>query len=344
MTSSPSYTIACAGATGYSGRELIRLAARHPAVTIGALAHSPGSPDQPISAVYPDLAGVCDLIVTDIDVMLESADYDAVFLALPHTTAMPYVRQLRERGTVVIDFSADYRLRDAAVFSQWYDAPHTDTESLPHAVYGLCEWYRDAIASATLIANPGCYPTSALLPLLPLIRAGVVSHDTIIIDAKSGVSGAGKKVTPALHFVEVNESFKAYGLFTHRHVPEIQQELSCAAATDVSVTFTPHLLPVQRGILSTIYTTCARGTTADTLRNILRETYQNAPFVRIKNADEPVELKHVTGTNFCDIYCAVEGTRVILLSVLDNLVKGAAGQALQNFNIRFGCDETAGLI
>lgn len=337
------YKVACAGATGYAGHELITRLMRHPLVELCALAHSPGSPDQPISDVYPDLSGVCDLMVTDIQDILDYPDLDTVFLALPHTAAMPCVKEFRKKNVVVVDFSADYRLHNPAIYEEWYKTAHTDIENLPSAVYGLCEWHHDAITQAGLIANPGCYPTSALLPLLPLVSEGIIATENIIIDSKSGVSGAGKKVSPALQFAEVNESFKAYGIFTHRHTPEIEQELSLAADTEVTITFTPHLLPVQRGILSTIYATCTAGTTIDALYALLHAAYDTHPFVRIRESGA-VELKHVANTNFCDIHCAVQGTRVILTCAIDNLVKGAAGQALQNFNIRFGCDETTGLI
>lgn len=336
--------VGIAGATGYTGRELIGLLARHSGIELVRLAHGPDSPDQRISAIYPALQNVCDLVVTGCDDLIADNSLDAVFLALPHRAAMAVAQPLLHRGKRVIDFSADYRLRDSAVYEHWYQVEHTDPHNLEHAVYGLCEWYRDAIKDARLIAAPGCYPTGALLPLLPLVKAGLIDTSRIIVDAKSGVSGAGKKVMPALQFAEVNESFKAYGIFSHRHLPEINQELSCAADSDVSIVFTPHLLPVQRGILSTIYVELRPNVTENDIRGALQQAYNDEFFVRLKPAGTLVELKHTVYTNFCDIGCAVEGNRAILVSAIDNLVKGASGQALHNFNIMFAFPETEGLL
>lgn len=342
MTTTP-IAVGIAGATGYSGCELIRRLVRHPFVRIAALSHGPDSPDQPISTAFPELAGVCDLMVTSFDQLL-ATPLDLVFLALPHRAAMAAAAPLLQRRVRVIDISADYRLRDPAVYAATYGASHEDLANLQHAVYGLCECYRDAIRSARLIANPGCYVTCALLPLIPLLRANLINPDRIIIDAKSGVSGAGKKVTPALHFCEVNESFKAYGVFSHRHAPEIDQELSAAAGAPVRVIFTPHLLPVQRGILSTIYVECNQHNPSSAIADAYARAYQDAFFVRIKGEGATVELQHVTHTNFCDISWFVRGSQIIITSALDNLVKGAAGQALQNLNIMCGFDERTGLL
>jgi len=339
----PPLAVGIAGATGYSGCELIRLLARHPRVRIAALSHGPDSPDQPISAVFPELATVCDRMVTSFDELL-ATPLDVVFLALPHRAAMSAAAPLLARGVRVIDISADYRLRDPAVYAAAYGAPHEDLLNLQHAVYGLCEWYRDAIRTARLVANPGCYVTCALLPLIPLLRAKLINPERIIIDAKSGVSGAGKKVTPTLHFCEVNESFKAYGVFSHRHAPEIEQELSVAASAPVRAIFTPHLLPVQRGILSTIYVESHQQNLSSAIADAYASAYANAYFVRVKGEGATVELQHVTHTNFCDISWFVRDSSVIITSALDNLVKGAAGQALQNFNIMCGFDERTALL
>jgi len=335
--------IGIAGATGYSGCELIKLLARHPGVRLVALSHGPGSEDQHISAAFPELACVCDLMATSFDELL-ATPLDLAFLALPHRAAMAAAAPLLARGVRVIDMSADYRLRDTALYEATYGTPHNDTENLRHAVYGLCETYRTQIQSARLVANPGCYVTCALLPLLPLLRAKLINPGRIIIDAKSGVSGAGKKVTSALHFCEVNESFKAYGVFAHRHAPEIEQELAAAAGAPVQVTFTPHLLPVQRGILSTMYVECHQPAMSSEICAAYHAAYGNEFFVRVKGEGATVELQHVTHTNFCDISWFVRGTQVIITSVLDNLVKGAAGQAVQNMNIMCGYDERAGLL
>jgi len=335
--------VGIAGASGYSGCELIRLLARHPGVRIAALSHGPDTPDQPISAAFPQLASVCDRIVTSFDELL-ATPLDVVFLALPHRAAMAAAAPLLARGVRVIDISADYRLRDPAVYAATYGAPHQDLNNLHHAVYGLCEWYRDAIRTARLVANPGCYVTCALLPLIPLLRAKLINPERIIIDAKSGVSGAGKKITPSLHFCEINESFKAYGVFSHRHTPEIEQELSVAAGAPVRVIFTPHLLPVQRGILSTIYLESHLHNPSSAIADAYACAYANACFVRVKGEGATVELQHVTHTNFCDISWFVRDSRVIITSALDNLVKGAAGQALQNLNIMCGFDERTALL
>ncbi|MCX7847499.1 MAG: N-acetyl-gamma-glutamyl-phosphate reductase [bacterium] len=335
--------VGIAGATGYSGCQLIRLLARHPYVRIAALSHGPESPDLPVSTAFPELASVCDLPVTSFDQLL-THHLDLVFLALPHCAAMAAAPPLLQHGTRVIDLSADYRLRNPALYAATYGSPHHDLVNLQHAVYGLSEWYRNAIRSARLVANPGCYVTCALLPLIPLLRANLINPHRIIIDAKSGVSGAGKKITPALHFCEVNESFKAYNVFNHRHTPEIEQELSAAAATTVRVTFTPHLLPTQRGIFATIYVESTHPNPSSALAQAYHAAYAHEFFIRVKGENASIALQHVTNTNFCDISWYVRGSDVIITSALDNLVKGAAGQAVQNMNIMFGFDERTGLL
>ena len=344
MNASAPVRVGLAGATGYAGRELLKLLARHRHVDVVCLAHGPGEPDEPISTTFPELAGICDLDVVPSEAMLEHDGLDVAFLALPHRAAMAMAKPLLKKGLRVIDFSADYRLRDVDVYEKWYSVEHTDRENLAEAVYGLCEHYRDAIRSARLLANPGCYTTTAMLPLIPLLRAGLIDPDTIIVDAKSGASGAGRKASQATHFVEVNESFKAYGIFGHRHKPEIDQELSVAAGRPVEIIFTPHLLPIQRGILATIYVDCLQADSGAAIGAALADAYDDEFFVRLKGEGGVVELKHVVNTNFCDIAYHVSGTKAILLSALDNLVKGAAGQALQNFNIMYGFDEKEGLI
>jgi N-acetyl-gamma-glutamyl-phosphate reductase len=343
MSAASPLRVGIAGATGYTGCELVRLLARHDRAQVVGLAHGPGSPDERMSVLFPELAGICDLPVTDIETLL-AAPLDVVFLALPHCAAMQAAAQFLARNVRVIDLSADYRLRDVRVYEATYKTPHQDHANLAHAVYGLCEWYRAQIAGARLVANPGCYVTSALLPLLPLLKAKLIDPARIIIDAKSGVSGAGKKVTPDLHFCAVNESFKAYGVFSHRHAPEIEQELSVAAGAPVQITFTPHLLPIQRGILSTMYVECKRPNMSSDLAAAYAAAYANEFFVRVKGAGATVQLQHVTNTNFCDISFFTRGAQAIIVSALDNLVKGASGQAVQNFNIMTGCPETTGLI
>ena len=353
--------VAVAGATGYAGCELIKLLARHSSVNLVALAHSRNTEDALISKTFPELAGVCDMMVGNIDAILNYDELDAAFLALPHCAAMAVAKPLLARGVKVIDLSADYRLRDVAVYEKWYDVEHKDTANLNDAVYGLCEHYREKIKSANLIANPGCYPTSVLLPLIPLLKAGLVKGENIIVDSKSGATGAGRKTSAALQYCEVDESFKAYGVFSHRHTPEIDQELSVAADEKINVIFTPHLLPLQRGIQSTIYVDCKqqenppthqhspvsafiKGGLSNEIQNALEAAYKDDFFVRVKPEGTTVEIKNVANTNFCDISFFVSGNKLILTSVIDNLLKGASGQALQNFNIMYGFDETEGLI
>jgi len=336
--------VAVAGATGYSGQELVKLLMRHGHVEVVCLAHGPGRADAPLSDTFPELAGVCDMTVVGIPALLDCKDVDVAFLALPHCAVMAVAKPLLARGVRVVDFSADYRLRDVETYEKWYGVTHEDKENLAHAVYGLCEHYRAEIRNARLIANPGCYPTGALLALIPLLKAEVIEPENIIIDAKSGATGAGRKVSDALHFCEVNESFKAYKVFSHRHTPEIDQELSETAGVRVKVVFTPHLLPVQRGILSTIYVDLKRRKTSNDIAHAFEDAYGDEFFVRVRSEGSGVELRHVVNTNFCDINFFVSGGKVILTSAIDNLTKGAAGQALQNFNIMCGFPETEGLI
>ena len=354
MNCNEKINVAVAGATGYAGCELVKLLARHNGVKLVALAHSPGTENAPLSKTFPELAGICDMMVEGINAILDCEILDAVFLALPHCAAMAVAKPLLARGVKVIDLSADYRLRDVSIYEKWYEVEHKDTGNLKEAVYGLCEHYRKGIKSANLIANPGCYPTSVLLPLIPLLKAGIVKPENIIVDSKSGSTGAGKKTSAAMQFCEVNESFKAYGVFSHRHTPEIDQELSVAANADVNVVFTPHLLPLQRGIQSTIYVDCkqqenpptpfTKGGLSNEIQNALETAYKDDFFVRVKPKGTTVEIKNVANTNFCDISFFISGNKLILTSVIDNLLKGASGQALQNFNIMYGFNETEGLI
>jgi N-acetyl-gamma-glutamyl-phosphate reductase len=266
---------------------------------------------------------------------------DCVFSCLPHGASADAVREVLAAGSKVVDFSADYRLTDAQVYAAWYGHPHTDVENLSQAVYGLPELYRERIKQTRLVANPGCYPTSAILPLAPLLRAGLIEPGEIIVDSKSGVSGAGRTPSDTTHFPECNESVAAYNVGKHRHTPEIDQVLTDAAGSDVSVIFTPHLIPMDRGILSTLYARPSGGATENDLRAALREFYAAEPFVRV--VDHLPSTKHTLGSNYCDISLRVVKGRVVLVSCLDNLVKGASGAAVQNFNILFGLPETTAL-
>ena len=342
MTSKQTYRGAVLGASGYTGADLIRLAARHPHIEIAALIAKVHS-GQPLAKVFPHLASL-DLpnLVTSDEVDWD--DVDVAFCGLPHGTAHSEIAKLPER-IKVIDMSADFRLRDLGTYAQWYGGEHGAPQLLDGTVYGLTEHYRAAIASARLVACPGCYPTAVLLALLPLAKDGLIPTDSIIVDAKSGVSGAGRSLKQNILFSEVGEGLSPYGVGTHRHVPEIEQELGQAAGQAVTVNFTPHLVPMTRGELCTCYVELARGTSADDLRQVLRETYRTSPFVRVVDEGVIPATQHVRGSNYCHIGVFADRIpgRAILISTIDNLVKGSAGQALQNFNVMHGVDETTAL-
>ncbi len=324
--------VAVAGATGFAGQELIRLLARHPNVTITA---ATGSQATSTPRRLPSLAKIWDGTVVPLNAAAFAAD--AVFLALPEAASADLAPMLLSSGLRVIDLSGAFRLRDAAARAKWYPA----TPVMPDGIaYGLTEFELDSIASAKLVSNPGCYPTASLLGLLPLKRAGLLKPGgDIVIDAKSGISGAGKAATERSHFSENHGSVAAYNAFGHRHTPEMEQALGQA------VTFVPHLVPLDRGILSSIYSRVVPGTTAAAVTDAFERAYQDAPFVRLTGDTLP-EIKHVAHTNFCDIGWKLDEPtgRVFVVSVIDNLVKGASGQAIQNFNVMFGFDQKAGLL
>jgi N-acetyl-gamma-glutamyl-phosphate reductase len=324
--------VAIAGATGYAGQELVRILARHPAVTLTA-AMSSGATSTP--RPLPALARIWDEPVVPLDIDRLVRDADVVMLALPESASAEFAPQLLSRGLRVIDLSGAFRIRADADRQRWYPA----TASLPPGtVYGLTEGHQDAIREARLVSNPGCYPTAALLALEPLQRAGLLTGP-IVVDAKSGISGAGKTPSDRTHFSENHGSVAAYAVFSHRHTAEIEQELA------THVTFVPHLVPLDRGILETIYTSLKPGTTAQQVGDVLTAAYAEAPFVRLTGKQLP-EIKHVAHTNFCDIGWAVDhqGARLVLVAVIDNLVKGAAGSAVQNLNVMLGVDERTGLL
>jgi N-acetyl-gamma-glutamyl-phosphate reductase len=325
--------VAVAGATGFTGQELLRLLARHPGVRI-TLATSSSAASA--ARRLPALGRIWDGAITPLDADLLAREADLVFLALPDTAAAELAPALVEKGVRVVDLSGAFRLREAGERARWYP----ETHEIPNGVaYGLTEHERDAVSQARLVANPGCYPTTALLALLPLADAGVlVPGRDIVIDAKSGVSGAGRTPTERTHFSEVHGSMSAYGVFGHRHGAEIEQGLGR------QVTFTPHLAPLDRGILATIYVRVPDGTSEETLADIYGEAYAGATFVRPVGTALP-EIKHVAHTNFCDIGWRVDPSgRAIVVAVLDNLVKGASGQAVQNMNVMLGLPETTGLL
>jgi N-acetyl-gamma-glutamyl-phosphate reductase len=324
--------VAVAGASGFAGQELLRLLSRHPQVVITA---ATGSQATSTPRRLPSLSKIWDGTIVPLDVA--AFDADVVFLALPEAASAELAPQLLSRGMRLIDLSGAFRLRDDATRARFYPA----TASLPAGVaYGLTEFEGEAIASARLLSNPGCYPTASLLALLPLQRAGLLKPGAdIVIDAKSGISGAGKAATERTHFSENHGSVAAYNPFGHRHVPEMEQALGRA------VTFVPHLVPLDRGILSSIYAQLVPGTTAAAVAEAFARAYADAPFVRV-TGDALPEIKHVAHTNFCDVGWKVDaGTgRVFVVSVIDNLVKGASGQAIQNFNVMYGFDQKAGLL
>jgi N-acetyl-gamma-glutamyl-phosphate reductase len=330
------------GASGYTGADMIRLAARHPAIEITALI-AKGHAGQSLAQVYPHLAtlGLPALVSPD------EADWDAVdvaFCGLPHGTAHSEIGKLPKR-IKIIDMSADFRLRDPKTYAQWYANEHSAPALLNDAVYGLTEHYRDKIAKARLVACPGCYPTAVLLALLPLAKAKLIESSDIIIDAKSGVSGAGRSLKQNLLFSESGEGLSPYGIGNHRHVPEIEQELGLAAGAAVTVNFTPHLVPMSRGELCTSYVRLVGKMKAADLRKALSNAYAESPFARVVEEGAIPATQHVRGSNFCHIGVFDDriAGRAIVVSALDNLVKGSAGQALQNFNVMHGLAETTGL-
>ncbi len=334
--------IAVIGASGYTGADLIRLALGHPRMRIAALVAKTHA-GRPMGEVFPHLAGrgLPDLVSEDA---VSWDDIDAVFCGLPHGTAQDVIARLPDHLRI-IDMSADFRLRDATVYAQWYGRDHGAPALLAEAAYGLTEHNRDAIARARLVACPGCYPTAALLALLPLVKAGAIEADDIIIDAKSGTSGAGRSPKQAMLFAEVGEGLSPYGVARHRHAPEIEQELGQAAGRSLVVNFTPHLVPMSRGELVSCYVRLAEGMEASHLRAILAEAYDSEPFVRLLPEGRIPATQYVRGSNDCHIAVFADRVpgRAMVFSALDNLVKGSAGQAVQNFNLMFGLPETLGL-
>ena len=326
--------VAVVGAAGYAGGELVRLLAGHPSVEIASV-HARNRAGVPLATELPHLAPL-GLVIRDD----EPDEVDVAFLALPHGASAPLASRLLARDVTVVDIGADFRLRDADAYATWYGAAHPCPELLPNAVYGLTEWSRDAIRGAKLIANPGCYPTAALLALVPFARAGLLAGDPIV-DAKSGISGAGRGAGADYLFTELTESTRAYGLDGHRHRPEIEQFLAGAGAP-LPVTFVPHLVPQSRGILATCYLTLSEDLDDAALASQLRMAYDGEPFIHV--TDAPPATKQATGSNHAFVHVRrVAERRAVVISVIDNLGKGAAGQAIQNANIALGLPETLGL-
>ncbi|VTR97181.1 n-acetyl-gamma-glutamyl-phosphate reductase : N-acetyl-gamma-glutamyl-phosphate reductase OS=Planctomyces maris DSM 8797 GN=argC PE=3 SV=1: Semialdhyde_dh: Semialdhyde_dhC [Gemmata massiliana] len=332
--------VAILGGSGYTAVELIKLLLRHPGAEIVAIT---SRQSEHIADLHPSLLGRLDLRCEPFDPdALKSKGTQVVFGCLPHGTSMESIPPLLERGMRVIDLSADYRLRDVKVYEQWYKETHHDQKNLAQAVYGLPEVYGDKIVGAKLVANPGCYPQTAILGLAPLVANKLIELTGIVIDSKSGVSGGGRTPKLSFHFPECNESVTAYAVGTHRHTPEIEQALSDVAGAPVSVIFTPHLMPMDRGIFSTIYATLTRAVTEAELVELYRSYFADKPFVRVRT--NPPATKDTTGTNFLDVCVKVVRGKVLVLAAEDNLVRGASGVAVQNFNRVFGFDERTGLM
>lgn len=331
------------GATGYAGAELVRLLNGHPDIEVTMLVSRQYTGVR-FDTVYPAFKGIIEHICHELDVQKICDATDVVFLALPHKVPMSIVPGLLAAGKKVIDLSADFRFKDASIYEKHYQ-PHAATELLARAVYGLCEVFPEQIKTADIIGNPGCYPTSILLPLIPLVKSNLINSRSIIADAKSGVSGAGRSPSLGIHICEVGESFKSYKVASHRHNPEIDEVLSSVAGQGLHITFVPHLVPMNRGMLSTIYCELSKGIDEKDIGNCLKTYYKNSYFVRIFEGDQVPETRFVRGTNFCDIGFRIDKPqrRLIIMSAIDNLVKGAAGQAVQNMNLMLGFDETAGL-
>ena len=336
--------IAIVGSSGYTGGELYRILLLHPAAQVTTVT-SEKSAGKPITDIFPHLSGLTSLVCEPLDPEVIARKADVAFLALPHVTAQEAGFRFHKLGLKVVDLSADYRLADPAVYETWYEHCHQYPDLLKTAVYGLPELHRERIRTASLIANPGCYPTSAILGLDPAVRERIVDVRTIVIDSKSGVSGAGRSPGLSYHFPEANEAFMAYKVGTHRHTPEIEQEISRLAGSPVTLSFTPHLVPMNRGILTTIYANLLSPMDTGKLHAIYQERYRNEPFVRVLPVGQFPNVRNVRGSNFCDlgVYADRRTGRAVIVTAIDNLVKWASGQAVQNMNLLMGLEETAGL-
>jgi len=336
--------IGIVGASGYTGAELARLLCSCPDVKL-TVATSRQYHGKKLAEAYPNLAGMVDIVCEDLqtDELVERADL--FFTAVPHQTAMAIVPDLLQSGKKVVDLSADFRIHDASVYEKWYQK-HTAQEYLAEAVYGLPELHRQQIVTARLVANPGCYPTSVILGVAPLLEAGVIEPETLIVDSKSGASGAGRLAQTGTLFCEVTEGFKAYKVAAHRHTPEMEQEISALCNKPVTISFTPHLVPMSRGILSTIYARMSRRLTDVEVYDLYLNFYRDEPFVRLSEPGAFPATQYVRGSNFCDLGFKADSRtgRIVVLAAIDNLVKGAAGQAVQNMNLLCDLPETKGLL
>jgi N-acetyl-gamma-glutamyl-phosphate reductase len=332
--------VAIIGASGYTGSESIRIILQHSQAKLTYLTALPEECGA-VEEVFPQFKGRCNLQIEPLDLGKLSKLADVALCCLPHKVSMGFVPKLLEAGVKVVDFSADYRLKDVAVYEQFYQVKHTDTANLAKAVFGLPEFFRQQIKSADLVANPGCYPTGALLAIAPLLEKDLVETDSIIVNAVTGITGAGKNPSAKFHFPNMNENIFAYGIGTHRHMPEMEQIASEIAHSPVKILFQPHAGPFDRGILSTIYCQPKGKVSAKRMTGLYNDFYAEEPFVQILN--NAPSVKDVAGTNYCHIFATCVKGKVVVFSAIDNLVKGASGQAIQNMNIIFGLDETLGL-
>jgi N-acetyl-gamma-glutamyl-phosphate reductase len=331
--------VAIIGASGYTGAESIRILLQHSQVELTYLTALPEECGA-VEDVFPQFNGRCALQIEPLDLDKLSDLSDVALCCLPHKVSMGFVPKLLDAGLKVIDFSADYRIKDVAVYEKYY-VKHTDTENLKHAVFGLPELFREQIKGAKLVANPGCYPTGALLAIVPLLKENLIETETVIVNAVTGASGAGKNPSEKFHFPNMNENLFAYGIGNHRHMPEIEQIASDVAGKKVTVLFQPHVGPFDRGILSTVYCLPKKNLSNEELLLLYNDFYQDEPFVQVRK-DAPA-VKDVAGTNYCHIFVTNVKGRIVCFSAIDNLVKGASGQAIQNMNIVFGIEETMGL-
>jgi N-acetyl-gamma-glutamyl-phosphate reductase len=340
--------VAVVGATGYTGQELIRLLVQHPSVKVHT-AVSSSNTGKTFASVYPGLSKLADFTCSADNIETLSSEVDLIFLALPHGLAAKMVSQEVLEKCAVVDLGADFRLKNAGDYDDWYEFTHPNPKLLDCSAYGLPELNREKIKAAKLIANPGCYATCSILSLAPLLSSGLIDESTVIVDAKSGVSGAGRSLSLGVHFDECNESIKAYKLGSHRHTPEIEQALNPYAKKALAISFTPHLVPMNRGILTTAYGSLNKRMTEKDLFDLYTEFYKDEQFIRIFNPEageyKYPETRFVKGSNYCDIGLSIDKrtNRAIIVGALDNLVKGAAGQAVQNMNIHFGWHESMGL-
>ncbi len=336
--------VAICGGSGYTGGELLRILSQHPKVKVTAVT-SEKSAGKKVTELFPSLHTYAQ---TEFEPLLQEKlikKADLFFLALPHASSQSAVDYFFQNGKKVVDLSADYRLNDVLIYEEWYKVPHNYKKALKKAVYGLPELHKTRIQKSSLVANPGCYPTSAILGLYPVLKNKLIKADNIVIDSKSGTSGAGRKASVNFSFCEVNEGFKAYSIATHRHTPEIEQELSLLAKKEIKVNFTPHLLPVNRGILTTIYASLNKKTDTKEMLVIYKKAFAKEPFVKVLGENVFPNINSVKGTNFCEIGVKVNArtNTLIIVSAIDNLVKGAAGQAVHNMNLMMGYKEDDGL-